>query len=166
MFHTISLSATLAITWLLLSGYFTPLMLGLGAGSIIFVVLVVHRMDHADHETHPIHMVGKAFTYFPWLMLEIIKANLDVAKTILQRDMIIETKVIQVDGSQRTDVGLVAYANSITLTPGTVTIWDNGTKLDVHSLTPVAAQGLLSGEMDKRVTELEAAGAWEDGDDS
>jgi len=164
VFHTVSLAVTLAVTWLLLSGYYTPLILGLGAGSIILVVLVVHRMDAADHETHPIHMVGKAFTYFPWLMLEIVKANFDVARAILQRDMPIETKVLRVDGSQRTDVGIVAYANSITLTPGTVTILDNGHSLDVHSLTPVAAEGLLSGEMDKRVTELEAAGAWEDGD--
>ncbi len=158
------MAVTLTIVWLLLSGHYVPLILALGVGSIGFVVFIAHRMDAIDHETHPIHLVGKSLLYFPWLMAEIAKANIDVARAILSPDMPIKPQVLQIDSSQETDVGRVTYANSITLTPGTVTIWDDGHRLDVHALTPVAAEGLLGGEMDRRVTELEIAGAWEDGD--
>ena len=150
--------------WLLLSGHYVPLMLALGAGSIAAVVWITHRMDAIDQETHPIHLAGKALSYFPWLFLEIVKANIDVAKAIINPNMSIDAKILRFDGSQQTDIGLVTYANSITLTPGTVTIWDDGTRLDVHALTPAAADSLLSGEMDRRVTKLEGSGAWKDGD--
>ena len=139
-------------------------MLALGAGSIAAVGWITHRMDAIDQETHPIHLAGKALSYFPWLLLEIVKANIDVAKAIINPNMPIEAKILRVDGSQHTDIGLVTYANSITLTPGTVTIWDDGTRRDVHALTPAAADSLLSGEMDRRVTKLEGSGAWKDGD--
>ena len=164
MLRALSLGATLAAVWLLLSGHYVPLILALGAGSIAAVVWITHRMDAIDQETHPIHLAGKALSYFPWLLLEIVKANIDVAKAIINPKMPIEAKILRVDGSQQTDIGLVTYANSITLTPGTVTIWDEGTRLDVHALTPAAADGLLSGEMDRRVTNLEGAGALKDGD--
>ena len=127
-------------------------------GSIAAVVWITHRMDAIDQETHPIHLAGKALSYFPWLLLEIVKANIDVAKAIINPNMPIDAKILRVDGSQQTDIGLVTYANSITLTPGTITIWDEGTRLDVHALTSTAGDGLLSGEMDRRVTELAGAG--------
>ena len=162
--HVLSLGATLAAVWLLLSGHYEPLILALGACSIAVVIRITHRMDAIDQETHPIHLAGKALSYFPWLLWEIVKANIDVAKVIIDPKLPIGLRILRVDGSQQTDIGLVTYANSITLTPGTVTIWDEGTRLDVHALTPAAADGLLSGEMDRRVTNLEGAGALKDGD--
>ena len=164
MLRALSLGATLAAVWLLLSGHYVPLILALGAGSIAAVVWITHRMDAIDQETHPIHLAGKALSYFPWLLLEIVKSNIDVAKAIINPNMPIDAKILRVDGSQQTDIGLVTYANSITLTPGTLTIWDEGTRLDVHALTPAAADSLLSGEMDRRVTKLDGVGARKDGD--
>ena len=150
--------------WLLLSGHYVPLTLTLGVGSIAVVSWIAHRMDAIDQETHPIHIASKALSNFPWLLMEIVKANIDVTKAIINPNMPIDAKILRVDGSQQTDIGLVTYANSITLTPGTVTIWDDGTRLDVHALTPAAADSLLSGEMDRRVTKLEGVGARKDGD--
>ena len=162
--HVLSLGATLAAVWLLLSGHYEPLILALGACSIAVVIRITHRMDAIDQETHPIHLAGKALSYFPWLLWEIVKANIDVAKVIIDPKLPIGLRILRVDGSQQTDIGLVTYANSITLTPGTVTIWDEGTRLDVHALTPAAVDGLLSGKMDRRVTALEGAGALKDGE--
>lgn len=155
--HILSLAGILSVLWLLLSGhFFDPLLLVLGAVSVVFVVFIAHRMDVVDHEGHPIHLSHRALRYFPWLLWEIVKANIDVAKVILRRRMPLSLQVFTTDGSQRSELGLTIYANSITLTPGTVTIAVDGERLSVHALTAAAADGVIAGEMDRRVAGLEA----------
>ena len=83
MAHAASLAAFLAALWLLLSGHYEPLLLGFGIVSCAVVVSISLRMDVVDHEGHPIHLGIKAFTYIPWLLLEIAKSNIDVARRIL-----------------------------------------------------------------------------------
>ena len=126
MIHTFALTAGLVLLWLLLSGYFLALILALGIASIVLVVWIAHRMDVVDHESHPIHMAFKGLIYFPWLMWEIVKANIDVALAILKGNNAIAPKTMRITASQRSDVGRVTYANSITLTPGTVTVHVDG----------------------------------------
>lgn len=156
MFHAISLCVVLSILWLLLSGHFTdPLLLSLGAVSVVAVVFIAHRMDVIDHEGHPVHLSWRAILYFPWLIKEIVKANFDVAKAILSLPGGIEPKVFSVTASQPSELGRVVYANSITLTPGTVTIALDDNRLTVHALTTGAKEGVESGEMDRRVSALE-----------
>ena len=162
MLHTLSLGLVLYILWMLLSGHTEPLLLWLGLASVSATVLIANRMDVIDHEGHPIHLSLKGFTYLPWLIWEIAKANVDVAQVILRRDMPIEPTLLDIEGSQKSELGHVIYGNSITLTPGTVTVDLEGGKLQVHALTRLAADGLLSGEMDRRVTLLEGRGAEED----
>ena len=130
-------------------------MLVLGAASCIFVAWIAHRMDVADHEGHPIHLTWRAVTYWPWLFVEIIKSNIDVARLILDPKLPISPTVIKVKATQVDDLGHVIYANSITLTPGTVTMDVRGGTLEVHAITQDIAEGLLSGEMDRRVTQME-----------
>ena len=153
--HALALAAGLTVLWFLSSGYFLPLILGLGAASILGVVWIAHRMDVIDHESHPLHMVPKGVLYFPWLIWEIVKANLDVAQAILKGGEAFQPKILNLTATQASDVGLVTYANSITLTPGTVTIGVDGRKFQIHALTSVAAEGLESGDMDRRVSALE-----------
>ena len=155
MVHTVALAAGLVLLWLLLSGYFLPLIIALGIASIALVLWLAHRMDVVDHESHPIHMAFKGLIYFPWLMWEIVKANIDVALAIIKGKTAIAPKTMRVTASQRSDVGLVTYANSITLTPGTVTVYVDGDMFLVHALTKGSADGLETGDMDKRVTALE-----------
>ena len=155
MLHAVSLGFVLAILWLLLSGHFEPLLLGLGVVSVVIVVAVAHRMDVIDHEGHPVHLTWRAILYWPWLLWEIVKANIDVAKAIVQGEMPIEPTVMNVKCTQKSELGQVVYANSITLTPGTVTIAVLGDTLHVHALTPGAREGLETGEMDRRVTAVE-----------
>ena len=154
MLHTLSLGLVLYLLWMLLSGHTEPLLLWLGLASVTVTVLIANRMDVIDHEGHPIHLSLKGITYWPWLLWEIAKANVDVARVILRRDMPIEPAMLDIEGSQKSELGFVIYGNSITLTPGTVTVDLGGGKLQVHALTRLAADGLLSGEMDRRVTLL------------
>ena len=155
MLYAISLGLVLLGLWLLLSGFFTILLLGLGVGSVAAVVWIAHRMDVIDHEGHPIHLTVRAVFFWPWLLKEIIKANFDIARVIVSRKMPINPTVIQVKATQETELGQVVYANSITLTPGTVTIDIDKDIMSVHALTLAAAEGLKSGEMDRRVTNME-----------
>ena len=155
MFRAFSLGLVLYILWLLLSGHTAPLLLSLGAVSALAVVFIARRMDVVDPEGHPIHLSWKAIPYWPWLLAEIVKANIDVARAIVRPRMPIHPTVLHVKASQKSDLGRVIYANSITLTPGTVTLAVEGEMIEVHALTPAAAESLLTGEMDRRVTIVE-----------
>lgn len=157
MLHTIGLGVVLSSLWLLLSGLFDNLLiLSLGLASVLFVLYIAHRMDVIDHEGHPVHLGWRAITYWPWLMWEIVKANIDVAKIIISPKMEIQPHFFEVDASQTTELGHVIYANSITLTPGTVTVDVEDGVLRVHALTKEAADGVKSGEMDQKVVMVES----------
>ena len=156
MLHALSLGLVLFGLWLLLSGFFTTLLLSLGIASVVAIVWIAHRMDVIDHEGHPIHLTFRALLYWPWLIKEIILANFAVARVIMTRKMPIQPSVIGVTATQETELGHVIYGNSITLTPGTVTIGIDKDNLSVHALTLDAAQDLKTGEMDRRVTNMEA----------
>ena len=156
--HAVSLAVVLYLVWLLLSGIFEPLLLALGLLSCLGVVAIAHRMAVIDHEGHPIHLGWKALGYWPWLAGEIVKANLDVARRIVDPGLPISPMVIKVKTSQRSELGQVIYANSITLTPGTVSIDVVGDEITVHAIAAEPAQALESGEMDRRVTAMEGLG--------
>lgn len=100
-------------------------------------------------------MVPKGFLYYPWLALEIIKSNLAVALAILRGSDALQPQVFKLKATQLSDVGRVTYANSITLTPGTVSIFVDGDEITVHALTPGAKKDLENGEMGRRVSLLE-----------
>lgn len=154
--HAISLGTVLAVLWMLLSGFFEPLMLGFGAASVALTLWIAHRMDVVDHEGHPVHLSLRALLYFPWLMWEIAKANWDIAKVILSPKLPIEPHTFDTLASQLTEVGRTIYANSITLTPGTVTL---DTRPDgifrVHALTTATREGVETLDMDIRCHSFE-----------
>jgi len=141
--------------WILLSGYFEPLLLSLGLASVFLVVFIAIRMDVVDREGHPIHLSWRAASYLPWLALEIVKSSIHVARAVLTPRMPIKPTVFRVKASQVTELGHVLYANSITLTPGTITLALQDGHMDIHALTKEAKEGLLSGEMDRRVSQVE-----------
>jgi multicomponent Na+:H+ antiporter subunit E len=152
--RTLSLGSVLLIAWLLLSGHFEPMMIGFGIASCVVVVIITLRMEVIDHEGHPIHLSWGALTYWPWLMAEIVKANWDVAKRVLAPTPDISPTMVRVHASQKSDLGQVIYANSITLTPGTISVDVGDGVILVHSLTRAGARSLEEGEMDRRVTRM------------
>ncbi len=152
-----SLVLTLFATWLLLSGVYEPFFIILGLISCVVAVGIGIRMDVVDHESHPIHLTRRFPGFLLWLAKEIVVANIDVSKQILKPRLDIHPRVIRLKPSQHDELGIVIYANSITLTPGTVTIDIDDGELVVHALTADSAADLQGGEMDRRVTALEGA---------
>lgn len=154
--RAISLGLFLFATWILLSGHYTPLLLGLGLASTVAVVAIALRMDVVDHEGHPVHLTARFLGYWTWLTVEIVKANIDVARRIWAPSLPIDPVMIRLRASQPTELGQVIYANSITLTPGTVAVRLDGGEVLVHAVAGDMADDLAGGEMDRRVTRLEA----------
>ncbi len=150
-------SATLALFsfWLVLSGFFTAFLVGAGAASALAVVAFSRRMDIIDREGHPIHLSWRALTYWPWLIREIVKSAWDVSKIILNPRLPVSPTLVRIKPTQRTPEGLVAHANSITLTPGTISVEVGADEFLVHAVTREGAAGVKSGDMDRRVTRFE-----------
>ena len=158
MLHALGLWLFCFGLWLLLSGYFdVPLLLGFGVLSCALVVFVAWRTEVIDPEERPLRLRFNLhiFSYWPWLLWQIVLSNLDVAKRILDPRLPISPTMITLKPTQHSAMGQVIYANSITLTPGTVTTALSGDTLEVHALTREAADSLLEGDMDRRVTRLE-----------
>ena len=155
MLHAVILCVSLSAFWLLLSGYFTSiLLLSLGAVSVAVTVYLTLRMDRHDGERVALRIDLAIVRYWIWLLLEIVKSNVDVAKIILSPKMSLSARMVRVKATQTSDVGLVIYANSITLTPGTVTVDIRGDEFLVHAITQEAADGVTNGYMGDRVTAL------------
>jgi multicomponent Na+:H+ antiporter subunit E len=150
-----SLAVVLFSLWLALSGHYTPFLLGAGAAAAVLCVVIAVRMGIADVEGHPVHLVRGALTYFPWLLREIAKSAWSVSKLILNPRLPISPTMTQVVATQKTTVGIASYANSITLTPGTITTGVKGHVLTVHALTLEGAFDLERGGMDARVSRFE-----------
>lgn len=146
----------LSLFWLVNSGHFEPLLLGFGLLSIVGIVLLLRRMQVVDGEYVPPIIPSLRLPYYLlWLSWEIIKSNIDVVRLIWQRNPDISPTVFKVHVSQKTDLCRVLYANSITMTPGTVTLDIEGKTFEVHALTRAGAEGVMQGEMDRQVSRLE-----------
>ena len=151
---TLSLFVLLFLSWLLLSGIYTGLLLGFGVLSCLLVIAICRRMKIVDPEGHPNHLVIGLLRYMPWFLWAVTKANIDVARRIVHPRLPMAPRVIRVEASQKTHLGQVIYANSITLTPGTVAIETDEGIIDVHALTRESAEEVRSGDMDRRVTDM------------
>ncbi|MFC1499506.1 Na+/H+ antiporter subunit E [Candidatus Zixiibacteriota bacterium] len=151
----IGLFVSLLILWLLSSGHYTALIISFGIFSCALVVFLAWKMEIIDSEGVPIHLLGRGLIYFPWLIWQIILSNIDVTKRVLSPKVDVSPRLIEVKTSQKTDLGRVIYANSITLTPGTVSIMVHDDRILVHAIAEEVAIDLDKGEMDRRVTRME-----------
>ena len=139
--------------WLLMSGYYTPLILSLGVISCLLCVYLTIKGKFLDNETLPIYFFPRLIQYTLWLIKEILKSNIQTAKVIIMKSE--EPELFSVKSTQKTNEGKVTYANSITLTPGTVTTQIKNDIFEVHALTKDFGDDVRSSEMDKMVTWLE-----------
>ena len=139
--------------WLLMSGYYTPLILSLGVISCLLCVYLTIKGKFLDNETLPIYFFPRLIQYTFWLIKEILKSNIQTAKVIIMKSE--EPELFSVKATQKTNEGKVTYANSITLTPGTVTTQIKNDIFEVHALTKDFGDDVRSSKMDKMVTWLE-----------
>ena len=157
MRHIIYLGVSLCFLWLALSGFFTPLMLGFGIFSVVLVLVIVHRMDVVDHEGHPAHLLPhRLILYWLWLLKEIVVSSLTVARIILSPKLPISPTITTVNIKRLSVVGQTTYGNSVTLTPGSLTIElaPDG-DATIHTLTREGADSLADGEIETRLEHVE-----------
>jgi multicomponent Na+:H+ antiporter subunit E len=161
----IHLCVVLSGFWLGWSGHLTfshPLLAVFGLVSVLLVLWLCWRMDLVDDEAVPLHLTARTLPYIPWLAWQVVVSSLDVLRRCITLD--VSPTVLTIEGSQRTDVGLVTYANSITLTPGTTSIDSDAERhlITVHAISEENAESLRQGEMDRRVSAVEGAREGED----
>ena len=139
--------------WLLMSGHYTVLITSLGVISCLLCVYLTIKGNFLDNETIPIYFFPRLIQYTIWLIKEIFISNITTAKVILSQSE--EPELFSVKATQKTNEGKVTYANSITLTPGTVTTQIKNDVFEVHALTKDFGDDVRSSDMDKMVTWLE-----------
>lgn len=154
MRYFLSLAAILAALWLGISGVYKPVILGLGAASVLLVVWLSARMEVVGTEHNPALYSWRLPVYWAWLIGQIVTANIHVARLVLQPQRI-RPRVIRAPVPLKTSVAKVTYANSITLTPGTVTLRLEDDFVEVHAIDDHSAAGVEDGSMARRVDWLE-----------
>ncbi len=147
----------LALAWLLWSGMFDPLLLGLGTGSCLLVFYLSRRAGLIVGELFSWRLLRSLPRFWIWLFKELVKSNLDVARVILHPDLPISATVVEIDAAPRGPIGQAILGNSITLTPGTVTLDLHEGRIRAHCLTRAGADTLLAGEMNRRAAMLTEA---------
>ncbi len=143
----------LAISWLLWSGLYKPLLLWLGAFSCLLTAYLATRMGFFRHQA-VFRAVPRLPGYLWWLLKEIFKSSLDVSRIILSPSLPISPTLVKVKVKSTSDSAQVVLGNSITLSPGTVTIDVHEGELLVHCLTRSSAQDIADGEANRRAAGL------------
>jgi multicomponent Na+:H+ antiporter subunit E len=146
----ISLVFLMAV-WLGWSGFFEPLLLGLGLVSCSVVLLLTWRMGAFREESYWLRVVPRIPGFWLWLIREVVKSNIQVAAVILSPRPAISPTLVTIKALPPDPLGQATLGNCITLTPGTVTLDDHEGELLVHCLTRENADELLEGEMNRRV---------------
>jgi multicomponent Na+:H+ antiporter subunit E len=148
----VAYTGLIIILWLVLSGHYTPLLLWFGVISCTFVVFLTWNSNFFNGELRPEQLFVEVPVYWIWLGGEILKSNIATAKAIWLNKF--DPEIFSVKATQKNENGLANYANSITLTPGTVTVSINENIFLVHALTAEMGDDVRSGTMDKKVTKL------------
>lgn len=143
--------------WLLLSGFWdNMLLLGFGVASALFAAYIGMKIKQHDEFKLDLQFFLRFPKYIVWLIGQIWTSNVDTAKRIwLPQKFPISPTLSKLKTTQATSFGQSIYANSITITPGTVSVDIDGDELTVHALSHHSIDELERGEMDARVTKLE-----------
>ena len=148
------LLAVLVSAWLLWSGQFEPLLLGLGTFSCLLITYLAQRMGFFDEDIFALRVGPRLLRYWIWLAKEIVRSSIEVARVVIDPRLPISPQVVEIEATARHPVYQAILANSITLTPGTLALDVHRGVIKVHTLTREGADELLAGEMDRRVAAL------------
>ncbi|MEM7507536.1 MAG: Na+/H+ antiporter subunit E [Pseudomonadota bacterium] len=156
----ILISATLFGYWLLLSGEWEHEWL-IWSGGILSVAVVAFALGKGltDQEGFPVEKLPRALVYWPWLVWQIVLSALAVTRIILDPKLPISPKMVKVPAGQKTATGLATYANSITLTPGTISVEvsERGKAIWVHAITADGADDMQDDEMNRKVSWMDGS---------
>lgn len=154
--HLISLLLLSTLFWIVLSMMFKGYLIVLGLASIAVTAWLCARMEIIDEEGQPLPVLLRIPSYWLWLMGQVVISNISVCRTILLGNRAIEPQMVEVKlNPQMSTVGHATVANSITLTPGTVTVEADDHSLLIHALTDSAAEQVRRGHVAERVARME-----------
>jgi multicomponent Na+:H+ antiporter subunit E len=148
------LLVALMVSWVLWSGIYKPLLLWLGLFSCLLSVWLAQRMGFFRHPMSLRTLLRLPAHWF-WLLGEIVRSSVEVARVVLSPSLPISPTVVELTTTEASDAGKVILGNSITLSPGTVTIDVHEDRLLVHCLTQHSAAQLRDPEAQRRIARLE-----------
>ena len=157
--NTILQAALLMVFWLLLSGHYDLMHISLGIFSVILVLLINHPIrrylfameEHSD--TLKLSLVRLIY-YVPWLLWQIVIASLQVASAVLHPKCPVDPAVLRFKTRLGNTSSKVILGNSITLTPGTITLEIEKDEFLVHSLMDISYSGIIDGTLPGEVAKL------------
>jgi multicomponent Na+:H+ antiporter subunit E len=144
----------LILFWVVLSGKFDFFHLSVGLLTVVYVVWQESRLPRLDPAIPVRIAFWRCIPYGFWLIWQMILSALQVARIILSPQDKLAPRLVAFRRPMPTTVQAVTFANSITLTPGTITVELEGDRYLVHALSEQTAQGLIEGDMDRRVAAL------------
>jgi multicomponent Na+:H+ antiporter subunit E len=144
------LLVALAAFWFALSGQTSPFFLGLAGVAVLLTLVLSARLKIIGRDASPYHRIPQMLIYAVWLVGQIVKANIAVIARVLGPAHAIDPAMVSLKTKARTDLGKALFANSITLTPGTVTVDVDGDELKVHALVRENATPASFEPMDRR----------------
>ncbi len=151
MIYLPGLALALSAFWFALSGETSVMFLSFFAVSLLASLWLAARLEIIDRDASPWLRLPQMLLYIPWLIVEVLKANLSVIRIVMTPWRPVSPAMTRVRFSGRTDLAKALFANSITLTPGTVTVDVEGASVFlVHALKHENAQPEAFAEMDRR----------------
>jgi len=156
MFHRGLVFAVLAVIWIVLSGKLDLFHLSLGAICCGLVTMISGDLVFVDREKSSAALLREGFRlifgYFPWLLWQVVLANIQVLSLALEpgRSTRLDPRIVRYRTSLSSDFARFVFANSITLTPGTITLEMLGDELYVHAINQEMADG-IGGDMERRI---------------
>ena len=151
----LALVPPLAAFWLLLSGHYTALLLGLGLLSVVVVAWLVHRMAAVDGVDVSVWPPLRSPLYLVWLIGQVAVSSLAVLRQVWSPRPALRPGIGRTGTDGLSETGAVAYANSITLTPGTLSLRVDEANIEVHALQEPDLDELRAGEMRDRLRHVE-----------
>ena len=141
--------------WVLLSGKYDFFHLTLGVICSLLVAFLNHDLLFANARVGDAKVIFQRFiAYIPWLLYQIVSSNIHVALVALSKNKPIDPRIIRFKTKLESDISWVTLANSITLTPGTITMDIKDGEFFVHALDKKVADDLHAGEMEDRVAHV------------
>ncbi|OGW42044.1 MAG: hypothetical protein A2010_06215 [Nitrospirae bacterium GWD2_57_9] len=141
--------------WVIWSGMLDAFHLALGVISCAIVALLSHDLLFKRRTFNTwARESGRFMAYLPWLLYQVVIANFHVVYLVLHPKMPIEPRIVRFRSGLKNELAQVVFANSITLTPGTITADIVEGEYVVHAISKKTADDLVSGDMEKRVSRI------------
>ena len=152
MIHKLIILIFLVLFWYAFSGETSAFFVWAGIFSCLFALFISIKLALPGKLTHNRNI----FKYIPWLLWQIVLSGLHVTRLVWSRELALSPQFVRLDNKGKTEVFYAMYANSITMTPGTVTLLidEKNELVHVHAITTKTADDIKSGDMAKKVDEV------------